>query len=397
MIQITKKRYERGAVSLFVVVFSALLVTVMSVSFVALMIQGQRQAIADDLSRSAYDSAQAGVEDAKRALVKYSTVCADGDTLECDRLAQVFGRQECDTLQKAGVVPLGKEVMIKQQVGDEALQQAYTCVKVTPDSEDYIGTLTSGTSRLVPLRGTQQFDRISLEWFTEANLDQDDEDGANTVELPQTDGAVLPKLDEWSANRPALMRSQLIQFGTATAGFQLSDFDNSVDGKSNTNTLFLYPSGISNEIGPEGVFSYLMDSRKSKDANILRQVKCEDEFNSNRYACKATILLPQAIGQSNNERTAFLRLNGLYGNGNDFRIQLFNGSTPVKFAGAQAVVDSTGRANDQFRRVQSRVELDVSSFPYPEAAVDITGNLCKTFLVTNNAADYDRGECDPSA
>ena len=83
---------------------------------------------------------------------------------------------------------------------------------------------------------------------------------------------------------------------------------------------------------------------------------------------------------------------------NNFRVQLAKDGQAVSFAGVQAIVDSTGRASDQFRRVQSRVEVDTNSFPYPRAAIDITGNLCKNFMVTDNPTDYVSGStvCDPT-
>ncbi len=380
---------ERGMVSLFVVLFTALLTVVVTIGFIRNMIQSQQQVSASDISASAYDAAQAGVEDAKRALVRYHQVCQVKGSPECDRQTAVIHRNECTTLQQLGVATGGREVEVKQQNDDVAFQQAYTCVKMKVDSQDYQGMLDPATARLVPLKGQSEFDRILIEWFSAADMQQ-----GSTGEIDLETAAQLPKKDTWPKNRPALLRVQLAQFGDT---FRLSDFDNrSDDGKMNTGTLFLYPALVG-RIDP--IILAAEDMRHKQPNGVMQQVACQPDVSDHLYACRTVIVLPQAIGGTDGASLhRYLRIDGLYSQANSFRVQLFKDSTPVRFSGVQATVDVTGRASDQFRRIESRVEIATNTFPYPQAAVDITGNVCKTMMVTDTANEYDGGmqECDPS-
>lgn len=383
----------RGAVSLFVVVFTSLLLLIITIGFMRLMMQDQQHATASDVSKSAYDSAQAGVEDAKRALITYRQVCSDAASPECARQHAIINKKECTTLQQLGTVSsTGEEVPLKQQDSDDELQQAYTCVTLQVDSPDYLGVLEPATTRLIPLRGVSSFNQVIVQWFTQSDVKNNPNGSVGTVELPAF--AALPKLAEWPQNRPALLRTQFIQLGPT---FKLTDFDaNTDDGHSDNNTVFLYPASAG-RTDPISIINE--DVRRSSTNGVLQQVACRSDFTTNRYACQATVALPQPIGQTDDNRgAAYIRIDGLYNQLNNFRIQLAKDGQPVSFAGVQAIVDSTGRASDQFRRVQSRIEVDTNSFPYPRAAIDITGNLCKNFMVTDSANDYVSGStvCDPA-
>ena len=59
------REFKKGGVSIFIVIMVSILVSIMSASFLRIMLRDQEQASKLDLSQSAYDSAQAGVEDAK--------------------------------------------------------------------------------------------------------------------------------------------------------------------------------------------------------------------------------------------------------------------------------------------------------------------------------------------
>lgn len=399
---------ESGAVSLFVVIFAMLIITVMTISFLRLMMTDQRQASDSDLSQSAYDSAQAGVEDAKRALLRYQQICST-DPTACGSLSTLLSSTQCnEAIAESGIaVPEGGnstytgEVKVQQTPSvDGALNQAYTCVTMQLETDDYIGSLNPGESQLVPLVSRQgvDFDTVTVNWFG-----QDD--------VSSTDGSVtLPGVsvnhpfglqDTWGENTPSVMRSQLIQFGDT---FTMSSFDTvgtSANGtESNSNTVYLYPTSGA---GATTAAFTALDSRKTSPtdepdpdnpAQTPYAVRCENSVASRLYACSMSLRLPYAIGNGaadDRSRTAFLRLTPFY-NASHFQVVLSDSRVGtggiVKFKDVQPLVDSTGRANDLFRRIQSRVDLYNTNFPYPDATIDITGNFCKSFAVSDDPSTY---------
>lgn len=415
---------QSGAVSLFVVIFAMLIITVVTVSFLRLMIADQNQASDTDLSQSAYDSAQAGVEDAKRALLNYQQVCSSTPS-SCASLANYLSTDVCNAAVLIdGIVdpsnvnggtigaPAGMsgsqpgEIRVQQttSTSDQVLDQAYTCVTMKLSTQDYIGALSADTSQIVPLISESPYDTVTIRWYSRDDLS----DTSGTVDLQNKSSNVsLPEKtqDGWPANRPSLMRAQLIQFGSS---FKLGDFDyvkdNSGTTQSNANTVFLYPSSSS---GASSIDSFTaLDTRKDNPSdepnadvpnNTPKTVRCSSNISGGGYACSMSLRLPEPI--DGGDRTAFLRLTSLY-NKSHFQVVLSNGGVPaangtniIKFKGVQPEVDSTGRANDLFRRVQSRVDLYDTSFPYPDATIDITGNFCKDFGVTDT--EYIAGSCTP--
>jgi len=387
---------QSGAVSLFVVVFAMLLMSVITVSFLRIMTNDQQQASGNDLAQSAYDSAQAGVEDAKRALLWYVQQCNSGSAPACAAAKTAITSATCNqAIRTANGWTDEGEVKVQSTSAvdedginvDAALNQAYTCVTMQLDTDDYVATIPADQSLLIPLSGVDTFNGVTVEWFSAADLSS-----ATSMAAPDTTVAAPKPLytqADWPENRPAVMRTQFMQVGTS---FRLSDFDTtSSDAKSNANTVFLYPS-------TSGSTSAVLTDRDVRanphlpaDAGSAPlPTKCVAAIPSGGYACSITLTLPTPIGATDRTAaTAYLRLTPLYVSSH-VRVTL-NGT---QFKGVQPIVDSTGRANDVFRRVQSRVDLyDTSSFPYPDGAVDVAGSLCKDFGVTDT--DYLAGSCTP--
>ena len=383
------RRHESGAVSLFLVIFAMLLITIVTLGFLRIMVSDQQQASLNDLSQSAYDSSLAGVEDAKRALIYFQTVCNAGNKAACDGQKAIISSTNCNQgLKNVVAVTANQEVPVQQSQssGDSALNQAYTCVKMKLETEDYLGTVQANTSKLIPLKSTALFKSVTVEWYMSSDL------GTKNAALDLIGNSLANKplylQKNWPLNRPSLMRTQLMQFGTS---FTLDSFDAAKSSplNSNANTLFLYPTSAGSVPPITDTVAMNKDVRQVP-YGIPQPVKCVSNLSAGGYVCTVTITLPQAVGQTDDTRNAFLRLTPLY-NATHFRVTLSDGAL---FDGVQPSIDSTGRANLQYRRVNSRVDLIDTTFPFPEAAVDLSGNLCKDFIVTDQASDF-KTNCTP--
>ena len=393
---------QSGAVSLFVVIFAMLLITVVTVSFIRLMVGDLRQATNNDLSQSAYDSAMAGTEDAKRALLKYQQYCA-ANPGDCARYArEEVSADECNaSLINTGVIANGDvgsasggttgEIKVQQTETEGAtFDQAYTCVKIDLNTRNVEGEIGNGNSKIIPLKaisddgGSREFNTVQVSWYSaddlsspSTNIDRPAETQPLALNVQTPSG--------WPTTRPPVLRTQLMQFGTS---FTQADFDIvNGSGESNANTLFLYPtSGTSSSTSFVGRDIRKTSPADNPDADGPEDspipTSCRQNVTSGGYSCVMNITMPPPIGGDVANRNAYLRLTPFYKT-THFEIRLFNNGTPVNFEGVQPRIDSTGRANDLFRRVESRVELTDPTFPYPEAAVDVTTEFCKDFTVTD--------------
>lgn len=390
-------RHESGAVSIFVVIFSALLITIVTISFIRIMINDQQQATANDLSQSAYDSAQAGVEDAKRALLRYVSVCQNDGQAACDALAGSLSTDTCNAAVRIGDVvgadSVGAtsgagvgEIRVQQSSSstDDALDQAYTCVTIDLETADYLGSLSQNESALIPLRGASAYDTVTVEWYSREDLGDATTSTAVSLLGAGTAPKPLRQQSSWPANRPPVLRAQLMQTGSS---FSLTDFDFASNGEANSLAVFMYPT--SDAAANTSTSFIARDTRKNSPtaqtpqdaaADTPLPVRCQASLTSGGYSCKLSLTIPNPIGGGNGSE--FLRLTPYYA-ATHFRVTLSSGVTPVNFNGVQSEIDSTGRANELFRRVVTRVDLTDTNFPYPDAALDLTGNLCKDFAVTD--------------
>ena len=241
------------------------------------------------------------------------------------------------------------------------------------------------------------------------------------------------------ATLPPVMRVNFIQAGKS---FTLSSFERSNGEKTNRGELLLRPVAsatatknyISNSSYGNGfAASAVSGSRVASDImNIDANPTTSKDYESSSstlsgainspvdvsclasgamlaedYACVTYIDIPEPYSGQLDNGSRFLILSMPYASPDvSFSVRLMsckslssNDCSYVPFVGVQSKIDSTGRANDIFRRVESRVELVDNQFPFPKYGLNIYGDsqsaLNKNFWATKNCWTMLNGTVKP--
>ena len=438
-------KFKKGATSIYVVVIATLLFSVITVSFIRIIINETSKTTGDELAQSAYDSALAGIEDTKTALKKYyECIAAENNENECKRIRDNIDAGftasdntsattvNCDSISKAlGRIGEHDETEVKiaeKSTPSESIVQAYTCITIDDTLEDYRATMSSGsTIAVIPLKtkNPEYITGINIRWYTKE--DNNGDFNVNRLNYANND-ASGNNFDKKTVDpTPPTLSAQVIQ----TAGkFTLDQFKNSEGNNTNRGTTFLVPSN--NSGSTHLAQSVLRDSNNHdynrNGSNQPQKVRCESNEAgiTDEFACSMSLELPDPIPASGeakrNAETFFLVLTLPYGGPTTtYSIQLCDdgsGGNPAhadtggtrgnclidsnktpaiaEFKGAQIAVDATGRANDMYSRVEARIEFRDIYFPYPEFAIQATGSdaeaIKKNFYVTDSCLNTTAGD-----
>lgn len=342
--------------AMLTVVFLALLLSIMTISFVRLSVREQRQATDDSLTNRAFYAAESGLEDAKRALQRNF----DSDPLNNVAL-------NADICRPAEVVPIVNDTV---ELSLE-LDTYYTCQLIDMSPPDFQAELDEWGSVTLPLRAASGgFDRVVIRWHQQGpppfNGDYGLAGAGGTTNLPPYPdwrGGAAECASPTGLGCPAMLRTQVFHT-TATAPLNRDDFASS--------------AGVLRPTSAPGTGA----TYSSLDKEVTN-INCA-AFNTipdGEYACTATI-----TGLNVPDRLYYLHLSSLYRSTN-VHVSLFNSAVQVDMQDAQAVVDVTGRAGDVYRRIQARVGLS-QEYPLPDVAVWGNEEICKDFTVAVDPDDY---------
>ena len=400
-----KNRVKQGAASFYVIAFSTLVLMIVVASFTALVISQITRSENDELSQSAYDSALAGVEDAKLAFYNYQTCVAQGARAkqpaadkvggyDCSEIVWMMENEgdDCDTVAKilGRNIIEGYGVAVTESDVNNNMQQAYTCVKLQNTLPNYKTTLSSSD----PMKAVQvklddvparNISSILVRWgsyLADADLNWSNYQNGQ-VTFPKYDS------DSEMANPPTIALT-LVQ---ASSNFKLGgeftqdSFVTSYGTETNKGTVYLVPT---NRISEDDAKNYVKTTKENKASVVPESalIKSNDKTRQNlpyavecgndggeEYACATMVRLPQPIDGGRSDDNFIVAVLLPYGNAANVELSFFcgeancgreivlneegepvNASQQANLKGMQISVDSTGRANDLFRRVEVRLE-----------------------------------------
>ncbi|MBR0460929.1 hypothetical protein IJI91_03025 [Candidatus Saccharibacteria bacterium] len=376
MIKHFKYQTKKGGASIYVTIFIALIISIVTLSFARLAISELSKSGDYDLNQSAYDSALAGVEDARLTI---SSCLQTGKTLDQCGITST-NLDDCNAFLKSPYIDRDEvdgAVFIEENSNQsgETTSQAYTCVVLNSNLPDYLGQISSDYRvRLVPLKSDNLngVDNVVLSWY---------ENSETQCPSGNCDGKFGSKEN---APVPPVLAVSVIQAGS---DFTRDSFNDTRNGKFGS--VVLYPNGnIGNDVSMAEVSAGELVSAFDKGSGT-NQAKIIGCHSTDTYACSVRIKLPSA---SRHKDTTYLVVAMPYDNTSSaFKVTLNDSSNSViNFRDAQIAVDSTGRANDVYRRIEARIDPVDIYYPYSLYGVELAsaygseGGMDKDFWVTRN-------------
>jgi Tfp pilus assembly protein PilX len=311
---------QQGIVSIMVATMLIIVASLLVLGLAQVARREARESTDTLLSTQAFYAAETGVNDAKAVL----------STME---VTSITPKNTC-----ANQPPYSFNTVL-----DAANNVEYTCLLINPTPSKLFVTL-GPTAQVLPLvkDGGGNIGNLNLSWGKPSGAPS----GAcpNSSNVSDSNNRVLSP--GWSCPF-GVLRVDLVATDSGYARDTLLD---------NTRTIFIVPT-----TSGSGTRGYASLDRSSVGA-----------ANCSFGACNFSIT-------GVNSARSYIRVTEIYKSGGTLTI---SGNAGVKFTGAQAEVDSTGKAQDVLRRI--RVALDISGYN-PNASAPgalVSGeSICKQFKV----------------
>ncbi len=359
------RRSEQGIVSILVTMIMVIVISLIVLGFAEVTRRNSREALDNQLSSQAYYAAESGVNTAANWLSAHPTALVN--TTDCRSFivdaANGLGGTYSNNSNTDAAFPNATNVL------NATSNIRYNCLMVntTPDSLE-TKPLNQDTTKTWHIANA---DGAAFGTFT---FDWDKQTGSPRPAGCNETGYSLPAYDSWPCQY-GILRVDLVP----VSGGSLNKANIETNSSSTVTTLYMIPSLTTGTSSPVTVNA---PSPATSCAGMPGGVaNCPAQIVLVRCAasgCSLTLTL----GGGSNEYYA--RLTMLYQDSDRVTLTATDAGVPgvsSDFSGGQAVIDSTGQAQDELRRVQVRLPLALQTTDLPLYALQSTDEVCKQLNV----------------
>ena len=323
---------EKGMASFLIVMILMVIITLIILGFSQVTRRNAREALDRQLSTQAFYAAESGINATTAAIRSYVT--ASGFSAMPSKTSC---QHDYDPTQPGGV---------GAAITDLGSATRYTCVLVNPNPTTLKYDTSQQNSTIVPMNTSGNLTTLKFQWNVQAG-------GVDTT-CTGANARVFPQPPAWNCDF-GILRVDLVDDPVANLG----------NLPLNTITMYLTPLGTHS--GTLAVPNFTGDK-----AYVASASGCSTGI------CSVTITFAGPASSS----SYYARVSTIY---RDAPITISGtiGAAPATFSGSQAIVDTTGQAQDELRRVQVRVALTSTPDPgsIPANALSSGADICKRFTI----------------
>lgn len=332
------KNDQSGMVAIMVTMIMMFVITLLVLGFSETTRRNQREALDTQLGTQAYYAAETGVNDVVRIL--NATPGA------------LVAHNDCSGFTM-GSTTLPRKLKADDSVANTCLMIDSSPVSlavdgISPGSDTVMWRVHNATA------GTP-FSKLTFTWSPDPALT-----GNCSTAIFKT----YPTAADWKCNR-ALVRVDILRADLGT-----TDADQLA---ANTTTLYLQPNASSQQ-----------DITIASFGNpIAQQGACKvPAAAAADQSCHVDVNLTSPLAQTDDY---YVRITSMYADAKNLQLSGTNsialGGGASHFRDGQIVIDSTGRAQDQLKRIRVRVPLSKANDSQPVFAAQSAGTTCKDLLI----------------
>lgn len=348
MRKISLTKNQQGLVSFVVTIIIMLILSLIVMGFARLSQREQRQSLDRQLSTQAFYAAEAGINDAIQELKNPASPYRTAKKDTCDWPNDEYANE----LNPSGPI-------------------TYSCLLIDPTPTEYkFDAVDQSSSEIVQIESSTGVNIETINFYWQ---DKDGKTGLAACQDLTSTG--IPA--GWPAGcDTGMLRIDLVPYGTGSSPTRQTLVASQL-------SAFIFPSSSGSDI--------IYSAAPEANQGILAKGTC-DSANTPKY-CQLSIT-------NLNSNRYFLRMKGIYGTSSVSITSEGPDGNLIEMSGYQALIDSTGKANDVLRRVQVSVPYGNLTGPFPEFVAQSAESLCKRFTVADTIGltlppAAPGNECDP--